>query len=379
VIEPPPLPFPVTLVTVPKSLIGPAPFSLLAHIETPEQVSEVNWSFGDEEGESGKDLVKIGHSYERPGIYPLTAKVRIQSGSAAILSTIVRVTDALQIHDLSFESPEGLPKVEAGNVIKGEAPLTLQIRPRTALPLIEFSWEAPEESNPSFEGGELKAVFRDTGNYTVVLFAKNAEGRSMRLPITVEVAPPPIEPSVEIRKDSETAPMTVTFDASDSYIPPGERIAGFKWLFGDEKDRNELPELGRPRVTHVYENPGTYQLTLSVVLESGREYSVVRTIVVPKPDLRACFVRSRATITTGSPVRFDGSCSAGKVTTALWEIRSVSSPEKVLAQSPTFPMYTATFDAPGRYTVKLLVRDQWEAEDQESVTLDVESPLPETP
>ena len=172
------------------------------------------------------------------------------------------------------------------------------------------------------------------------------------------------------------APMRVLLDASDSYIPPGEKVAGFKWIFGDERDRAITPELGGPQTTHVYELPGTYEMTLSVVMESGKTFTTKKTIIVGKPLLHACFTRSRQTIEIGKPLRFDPSCTTGKPTSYLWDVRAQVSPERPQAQSP-LQTYVATFDTPGDYTVTLIVKDQWGTEDRQSSTFTVELASPD--
>lgn len=376
--EPPPLPFPVTLFTEPKNLLGPAPFGVVFRIETKEDVREVSWAFGDGKDERGKELFRVGHSFDKPGIYPVTVRVRSASGSLAELITIVRATDILQLSDLGFEVPEGFPPV-TGSTITGQAPLSIQLKPRTSIPLVEFSWDPGDIEDVIVQNQTLNAVFRDTGEYTVTLMAKNPEGKSLRLPIKVRVQSPPIEAAVTVKREGDMAPMRVLFDASDSYIPPGEKVAGFKWIFGDERNQNVTPDLGGPQISHVYEKPGTYEMTLSVVMESGKAFITKKTIIVGKPLLHACFTRSRQTVEVGKPVRFDSSCTTGNPVSFLWDVRAQVAPQESQAQSP-LQAYVATFDTPGEYTVTLTVKDTWGSEDTQASTFSVEQDTsPTTP
>lgn len=366
--EAPPLPFPVVVASEPETLLGPAPFGALFTVQTEEPLREVHWNFGDGKEERGADLTRIGHSYEQPGIYPVLTRIRSASGQLAEITTIVRVAETLSLPDLTFEGN----RVQAGKV-QGEAPLTLNLTPKTIQPLITFSWEYPSDSPLVVDGQRITGVFRAPGSYTVTLIAQNAEGKVARLPIRIQVDPPAAEPTILLKPDGGTAPLNVMFDASQSFIPPGETIAGFKWSFGDEADYRGSEEVGPARIEHLYKTPGDYTVTLKIVLSSGKEFTTTRTLVVRRPTLRACFSSSRLRVESGKAIEFDASCTAGVPQSFFWDVRYNPQPEIVVAQS-TDPRYVSVFQNPGDYTVTLTVKDQWNNQDVKSVTITVTSP-----
>ncbi|OGJ56697.1 hypothetical protein A3D88_02880 [Candidatus Peribacteria bacterium RIFCSPHIGHO2_02_FULL_52_16] len=367
--QPRQLPFPVTLITEPKNLVGPAPFGAIFRIDTQEPLREVVWSFGDGQEERGADLRRIGHSFASPKIYPVSVKVRSASGSLAELTQLVRVTETLSIGDLRFD---GTPKVE-GAVIRGEVPVTLDLKAVTSLPLVEFLWEAPNATTFHATGAALRAIYRTEGSYTLTLVAQDPEGKVMRKTLTVEVSPASAAPTISMQPSAGVAPLKVLFDASESFIPPGEEVAGFEWSFGDEV-AGAGAELGSARIEHIYEKPGEYIIRLRVVMESGSEYTAERTIVVRKPLLDACIQTSRPlTVRAGEGIRFDPLCSTGSPVSFLWDIRDASRPSVVLAQSAE-QSYPHVFEEAGTYTVTLTVKDALANENKETITITVENP-----
>lgn len=363
--DPAPLPFKVTLETEPKKLVGPAPFGAIFRVVTDEPIKEIGWTFGDAKEERGADLRRVAKSFDQSGAYPVTVRVRNVAGQLAELSTLVRVTERLQLTDLTFE---GEPQLQANSIIKGEAPLNVQLTPKTSVPLIQFSWEDPD-GEAAVQGATVSRVFRTPGSYTLTLIAENPEGKVLRQNVSVQVDPPSAQPVITLKPEGGTAPLTVTFDASQTYIPPGQQIAGFEWSFGDEGPQED-PVLGAARVEHTYKTAGEFIVTLRVVMSDGKDYKTTKTIVVRRPTLGACIQASRTTVQAGKGVAFDSSCSIGIPSKIAWDVRSEASPDLSLAQSPE-SQYVHVFETVGTYRVTLTLTDQFNNTDARSVTITV--------
>ena len=377
VTEPPQLPFPITLSATPQKLLGPAPFGVVFRLDTKEPLREIAWNFGDGKEDRGTDLIRQSHSFDAPGIYPVVVRARSAAGKLAELTTIVRVTEALILRDLTFE---GKPAVLNGRV-SGEVPLEFSLTPKTTTPLVQFAWELPEDAVLQVTGKTLSGVLRKEGTYTIMLMAQGAEDKSMRMPLTIDVKPPSAEPSIVVKPDGGVAPLSVVFDASQTFIPPGESIAGFKWLFGDEKQGDRTAEVGAARVQHTYTAPGEYTARLAVVLVSGKEYTAQRTIIVRRPALSACITASRLRVDAGKGIQFDSACSTGITTNILWDVRLDSQPGVIQAQSSE-PAYVYVFEQPGTYTVTLTLKDQYGNQNKTSLSIQVaglDEPPPEEP
>ncbi|MDB4978043.1 MAG: hypothetical protein JWM56_229 [Candidatus Peribacteria bacterium] len=366
--NPPPLPFPITLTTDPSTLVGPAPFGAGFKLETAESIKEVQWSFGDGKEEHGAQLLKVLHSFDKPGVYSVTAKVRSASGSRpqAELSAIVRVTQTLQLSDLHFTSK---PELQS-QTLSGEVPLTIHITPVTSVPLIEFSWETPGATTRTNTGATLEARYRNEGSYVVTLIAQDPEGRALRMPFQIQAEPPVPVADIMVRPDTGDAPLPVNFDASNSYIPPGQHVIGYEWIYGDEKQADSKSVLGVAHSTHLYSQPGEYTVTLRIVMANGTDVTTKRTVVVRKPSLSACIAASRVRVQAGGGIRFSATdCSTGVPTSFLWDVRSDADPTVVLAQSQENE-YIHVFDTPGTYTVSLTLKDAWgQSKDSLSITV----------
>lgn len=365
--EPVPLPFPVTLVTEPGNLVGPAPFGAVFRVETAEPVREIQWTFGDGTEEHGADLRRVGHSFGTVQVYPVTVRVRSASGALAEVTTLVRVTQQLPLPDLVFD---GSPEVQ-GDRVRAEVPVTVNLTARSAVPLVEFLWEAPNAANVHATGATVQAVYRKEGTYSLTLVAQDPQGRSTRRTITIDAMPPSAEPQIMMMPAGGTAPLKVIFDASATFIPAGESVAGFEWTFGDETQGLE-PELGSARIEHTYQLPGEYIIRLRVVMESGSEFTAERTIVVRKPVLSACILPSRdiQNIHSGEGIRFEP-CTLKSGITYLWDIRKADAKDRILAQSNE-PKYPYPFETMGTYVITLTVRDNFGNQASETLTITVQ-------
>lgn len=338
IIEPPELPFPVTLTTNPKNLVGAPPqFPVLFTLTSDIVPAKVEWDFGDGDTAEG---MKTAHTYLKKGLFPVNIKVHSASGVTANLQTTVRMVDELRLPDLTFE---GTPTV-SGNRIEGEVPVSINLTPKTATPFIEFDWEAPEATEIGTTETSLQAIFRREGTYTITLIGQDLEDHVLRLPITVVVKP--ASESLVIAMDPETgvAPLDVRFDASESFVP-GETITGFVWNFGD----NSAEEFGGASTQHTFKEQGTYSILLTARTTSGKNYTTRKTIVVREPLLRACITPSRISGKAPMGVEFTSDCSVGEPKTYLWDFGDGSqSDQKNLIH---------VFEKPGTYAVKLTVTD----------------------
>jgi PKD repeat protein len=337
VTEPPALPFPVDMTTIPSHLIGSAPFACLFSVSTKTPVSQVQWNFGD--GQTGEGM-QAAHTYTSNGNYNVEVQVRSQSGVTATIDTVVQVVNPLSLPDLSFT---GTPDVQ-GSKITGEVPLTLNLTPHTNTPFVTFSWEAPDADEVGSTDTSLQAIYRHTGTYTVTLVGQDLNNHVLRMPITVTVAPASALVTFGMNPESGVAPLSVNFDASATSIP-GDDISGFVWDFGD----GTQPITGGASMSHQYTQSKTYSIGLTVQTVSGKTYNASRTLVVRAQALQACFTRSRANVKTGEAVQFFSDCSTGSAQTYLWDFGDGSQTDTA---SPVH-----TFTSAGTFNVKLTITD----------------------
>ena len=156
-----------------------------------------------------------------------------------------------------------------------------------------------------------------------------------------------------------------TFDGGQS-IPGGSPIIGYDWDFGDGE------QASGSRVTHVYDDPGSYEVNLRVTAEDGQQNRTnVRIKVIeieapepptptpeepdPTPTMPALpepDINYPAEGRVGEPVTFDGSESrpgGNPIDSFAWDFGDGNSGEGAVAEH--------IYDAPGVYNVTLTVTD----------------------
>lgn len=131
--------------------------------------------------------------------------------------------------------------------------------------------------------GEQTHVYDEAGSYQATFMITDAQGRS-----DTETREVQVEPPVGLPNQAPTASFTVTpgdalevaFDASGSSDPEGDTLS-YAWTFGDG-------EMGEGvQVTHSYNAPGEYQVTLTV--DDGRGESNAQTKTVMAGETPTAF------------------------------------------------------------------------------------------
>lgn len=311
IVKPPEQPFPITLETEPPTLLGPPPFGVLFTLKTKEPIANASWDFGNQKNAEG---LRVAQVYNTVGSFTVTATVRSQSGSVAKLSKLVRVTNPLDIPDLTFE---GSPEVR-GFTVEGQVPLELSLTPSTSKPLISFTWDVPPTTEAELSDKTVHAIYRDIGKYYLDLIGVDPDQNVFRKRITVNAQPPQSTVVFTMDPATPTAPALVKFDASDTFVPAGEDITGFEWDFNDATAGGQTKFSGA-RIEHQFTRPGTYDIGLNVRTTAGQVYTGHKTLVVRAPLFDACFIPSRSSGKAPLGVRFDTGCSTGQFTKWLWD------------------------------------------------------------
>ncbi len=348
VVEPPKQAFPITLITEPSTLLGPPPFGVLFTLQTKEPIANVSWDFGN--GKKGEGL-RTAQVYSTVGDYAVQAIARSQSGETVKLSTSVRVTNPLNINDLSFD---GTPTVRDFTV-EGEVPLTIDLTPISSLPLISFSWDTVKATESSVAEKTLHAVYRDPGTYFVDLLGIDPDQNVFRRRLKVIAKAPESFGSFTMDPETPIAPATVKFDGSDTFVPSDE-ITGFEWDFGDGV-LDAGSKFSGARMEHLFEKPGTYTVTLRVRTTSGKSFEHRKTLVVRAPILDACFLPSRKSGKAPLGVRFDTTCSTGAFTSWVWDFgdgakSDQKDPVHVFEKAGNFTVTLTAKTADGRISTK---------------------------
>ena len=235
----------------------------------------------------------------------------------------------------------------------------------------EYIWDFGDGFEKT--GKTTTHIYAAEGIYTVTLTVGNGHGLTATDTTRLQTnGYPPNEAPTASFTASPTegdAPLEVNLDASASADGDGS-IGGFDWDFGDNST-------GAGETTsHVYEEPGTYTVTLTVEDEEGATDVATREIRVldggaPANDQpSAAFT---ATPTEGMVpllVQFDATDSEdpdGEIATYYWDFGDGAT----LADGMAMPSHIYTSE--GEFSVELTVVDDRGASDSATVTIDVDA------
>ncbi|UCG69148.1 MAG: PKD domain-containing protein [Thermoplasmata archaeon] len=158
--------------------------------------------------------------------------------------------------------------------------------------IVNYTWYF---GDGNFGYGEYPThVYHIPGTYNVTLTVKDDEGATDTdiCIITVMEVTPPNQPPIADAGSDQTVfeDDVVNFDGSGSYDPDGF-IVNYTWDFGDGNfGYGEFP-------THIYDTPGSYNVTLTVTDDDNATDSDVMTVTVelrlpsPPRDLDAFLVQ----------------------------------------------------------------------------------------
>jgi len=127
----------------------------------------------------------------------------------------------------------------------------------------------------------VQHTYNQAGDYNVILTVTDDQGvpNSTSTPVTVNPAPP-TQPVIPAPQAVINAPATgatanvgdnITFDGSGSVVQ-GQNIS-YDWDFGDGTQGSG------PTTDHVYNGPGSYNVTLAVTNESGTNFATTQITV----------------------------------------------------------------------------------------------------
>lgn len=166
------------------------------------------------------------------------------------------------------------------------------------------------------------------------------------IPVIVEGSP---QAQMNFEEITVCANTPVVFDGSASTDPLGQ-IASYSWEFGDASSG-----MGA-RTTHFYEEPGTYEVLLTVMGSGtgncpnmGQVSATVNVVQGPTADFEVPEV-----VSPGTMINLDASGSeySGDVSSVTWEIFRDGEDDEPVQELSGMQTSLQT-DTPGRYRVKL--------------------------
>jgi PKD repeat protein len=155
------------------------------------------------------------------------------------------------------------------DVISGTVPVTVTFDGTTSSdsegPISTFGWQFGDGATAT--GSTTTHTYTVTGTYTAVLTVTDSSGQTHARAVDITAVDPGAgDPPVAIFSAAPTtgvAPLSVTFDASDSYDPEGGTLT-YRWEWGDGTD----PGTG-VGANHQYSSAGSFLARLVVTDPTG--------------------------------------------------------------------------------------------------------------
>jgi outer membrane protein assembly factor BamB/PKD repeat protein len=196
------------------------------------------------------------------------------------------------------------------------------------------------------DGGETTSVTREARDTEDELSAIQLQSDDFTVlwdDVSVVEADDPSDPGTvafEITPPAPTVDEEITFDAADTT----GTVEEFEWAFGDGGTATG------EAVTHSYDQPGTYEVTLTVQRPESSETASKQLDVAEEDDqgdggITAAFEYGPEFPEPGQTVSFDANPSSGSISEYVWEFDDGSTADGVTA--------THSYEEPGEYEVEL--------------------------
>lgn len=273
------------------------------------------WNFGDGHTSTA---VNPTHEYEEDGLYTVTLTVTNECGTDTYTVVIEIIT--LPIADFDASPREGCDPLEVDFINYSSENAT------------SFQWSFPGGSPPSSTLFEPTVVYEIPGTYNVTLTAFNELGEDIYTRtnyITVFAQP---FATFTVETDGLEANFNSTGSIGDTY----------SWNFGDGNTSSS------PNPTHIYEEGGNYNVTLTVTNDCGTDITSMTVNITGAPV--AQFSATNVVGCAPMTVQFTN-LSSGIVTSFNWVFQGGSPATSTLANP------TVTYNTPGTYDVTLTVNN----------------------
>ncbi len=291
------------------------------------------WDFGD--GSTSTDQNPT-HTYETPGNY--TVSLTISNGVDSDTETKENYISVGAVPEASFSaSPRS-----------GPPPLQVQFTDNSTGNPTSWLWDFGDGSTSTDQNPTH--TYNEEGSYTVSLTVSNACGEDTKVVENYIVVGGSLVADFTATPVEGCSPLEVSFTDNSTGGP-----TSWLWDFGDGSTSTEQ------NPTHIYENGGTYTVTLTVQrdgLESTvKKDNYINVYQSPQADFTADKTKSYEPLFGHLTVQFTDN-STGNPTSWLWDFGDGSTSTE---QNPVH-----TYEKKGSYTVSLRVEEEHGCFDEET-------------
>ena len=244
---------------------------------------------------------------------------------------------------------------------------------------LKYYWEFGDGETSQTENPEHR--YKSPGTYVVILTVKDIDNKTSTSTtsstITTRPSPPPPQKPAPTNQapvafgeipETGVTHQSIQFTSDGSHDPDGT-IEEYNWSFGDGETSKEKNPV------HLYSEPGSYQVTLTVTDNEGKTDTYEKNIKIINPNIPPVIeVTSNITATTNELIQFtllECYDPDGRIVQYFWDFgdnftSSLENPEHSYTQS-------------GVYNVTITVVDDSNTSSSRVSTLFIKDNLPPSP
>lgn len=303
------------------------------------------WDFGDASKREGKS---VKYAYQRTGRF--SAKLSVTDNSTSPCNTAstdfsvwVNVKPVAYAGEDQSAAPGEQVRFDGSRSRDDDGQIS------------KYSWNFGDGS--SAEGVNVSHSYTNPGTYTVTLTVTDNAGaknstESDQMVVIINSTPVSKAGPDKIAAENET----LLFDGSQSTDSDGF-ITEYHWDFGDGNKAKGV------KAAHSYPKAGRYQVTLTVIDNSGTSSNTASSTLTVIVNSRPVAVAGNDEVITRSEFQFDGTSSSdpdGKVLKYYWEFGD--------GKTSTEAAPKHFYEKPGVYKVRLTVTDDTKTINNSSVS-----------
>lgn len=250
----------------------------------------------------------------------------------------------------SFTIATNLAVNFAASGTSGSAPMAASFVDFSTGTITAWQWSVTPANGWMFTGGtnassqDINLTFLTPNTYQVTLNIIDNAGNTATQTETITVGYT-IMAAISATPPTGTSPLSVAFSSASTNGSP----TSYTWDFGDPGS-GALNTSTDPNPNHVYQNDGSYLVTL--VAEDAQNSSTATTTVVAAPPLSAVISASTSAGNAPLSVQFNSSASQGNITSYHWDF---GDPAAGALNNSTAPHPTFVYVFDGVYTVTLTI------------------------
>jgi PKD repeat protein len=223
----------------------------------PKDSIQWRWDFGD--GSSYGSGPQPTHTYQRAGKFTITVSV---------FDTINNVWNPLDTSTITIlNSPWSNPPIAKATASKTIAAINDTVtfdatgsRAQVGSQLT-YDWNF-DDGSTDLQGPHVTYQFTIPGKALVTLTVTDSRGAisTAVIPIQVVISIPQVH--LQVSATTAQVGQTITFDASQVQLQPGDQIAKYTWDFGDQTPAQTTTS---SKITHRYSKAGKYHAQVQVL------------------------------------------------------------------------------------------------------------------